>query len=125
MRRSPIDLVALAGVFLMGLGAFGPWATAHPVGRADLVTVSGFDHGALLVLGLAVLAVVALLLRRRTALFLVALVALGWLTVTGYELPGSLQWAWGETDLAWGIGVAGLGAVVALGASLAPRRLSA
>lgn len=123
MRRSLLIWAAPIGLLLMVVGSLGPWATAHPVGTSDVVAVSGIGNGARPVLVLAALGVVAILLRRRIALLLVTAVALGWLLLTGSDLPGLLndKWAWGETDLAWGIFVAGLGAVLAFGAALPSR----
>lgn len=123
MRRSLINVAAPIGLLLMAVGAFGPWATAHPRGSSDLVAVSGIGNGARPLLVLVAFGVVAFLLRRRVALLLVAAVALGWLLWIGYTLPGLLndKWAWGETTLAWGIGVAGLGAALAFAAALASR----
>lgn len=84
--------------------------------------MSGFGHGAGIVLACSALVVVMLAAGLRPGAALLALAAAAWTALVMYQLPGSLtsEQAW-QTDMAWGAYVALLGALIVL-ASATTRR---
>ena len=120
--RRPVVLVV--ALLLMCVGSAGPWATAH-TWRSGVVATSGLDHGGVVVLVICGLIVLALAAGSFGAARGLALSALAWIALAGYELPGALvgSGAW-QAELAWGIGIALLGSavvVIAAGRPSVPR----
>ena len=105
---------SLAGAALMVLGAFGTWATAVPDAGAS-VAIDGFGEGAEVALALGALAAAAALVGHRLATALVALAAAAWIAFVVYSLPGELtSGRFQQAEIAWGAGVALLGALAVL-----------
>ncbi|HEY4096828.1 MAG TPA: hypothetical protein VGM33_15010 [Baekduia sp.] len=101
----------IVGAALMAAGTIGPWVQVS-IGVAGAVPVSGFGHGAGILLVLLGLAVV-LLRRAEGAAQLVGLLAVLWMAYCAYALPGDFTdaGAW-QAEGAWGMYVSLVGALV-------------
>jgi hypothetical protein len=99
---------------MMALGAIGPWAHAQ-TWSSGAVSVSGFGHGAGVVLACSALVAVTLLAGLPLGAALLGVVSASWTALVMYELPGTLTsgWAW-EAEIAWGAQVALVGALIVL-----------
>jgi hypothetical protein len=101
----------IVGAALMAAGTIGPWVQVS-TWVADAVPVSGFGHGAGILLVLVGLAVVLLRWAEGAAL-LATLFAVLWMAYCAYALPGDFTdaGAW-QVAWAWGMEVSLVGALV-------------
>ena len=105
----------MVGALIMAIGAILPWASADgAAGQANVF----WDNNLLLVFGAILIAGLAKWVGAVAALP-VAVLAVGAIVLVMYVLPGTaIGNGYGQAELTWGVGIALLGSVIALGAGL-------